>query len=73
MLLQKSTEKVLAKKFETSNLTMRFCKWTGKKIEFLRLPVGHSELNPIEFIWTFFKSDEAMKSNTFKTTDIKNQ
>ena len=42
-------------------LTERYCELTGKCIVILRLPVGHSELNPIELIWAKVKIEVAKK------------
>ena len=43
----------------------------GRNIKILRLPVGHSELNPIELIWAQVKSEVARKNTMFKITDVK--
>ena len=42
-----------------------------KDIKLLRLPVGHSELNPIELIWAQMKNEVARKNVTFNITDVK--
>ena len=45
------------------DLLISFCKSSGKKIDVLRLPVGHSEFNPKELIWALVKSDVVKKNN----------
>ena len=42
-----------------------------KDIKLLRLPVGHSELNPIELIWAQMKNEVAQENVTFNITDVK--
>ena len=37
----------------------------------MRLPVGHSELNPIELIWAQVKTEVAKKNVTLKMSDVK--
>ena len=44
------------KKFQLQDITERYCARTGKDIQILRLPVGHSELNPVELILAQVKS-----------------
>ena len=71
ILLTRSKEIVVPKKFEIEEITRRFSEKNGKDINVLRLPVGHSELNPIELIWALVKTDAAKKNTTFKIADVK--
>ena len=64
-----SDEIVLSKQFEIKDLIQRICKQRGKKIETLRIPIGHSELNSIER-WILVKSDVERKSPTLKIIDV---
>ena len=67
---QKSSKSRL-KKYCLEEITERFCQMYGKDIKILRLPVGHSELNPIELIWVQVKSEVARKNTSFKIADVK--
>ena len=71
ILLQKSKEMFLPKKYELEELTKRYCQKHNKDISILRLPVGHSELNAIELIWAQVKTEVAKKNTTFKLKDVK--
>ena len=51
-------------------ITEKFCIENGKDIHILRLPIGHSELNPIEMVWAQVKSEVARKNVTFKMKDF---
>ena len=52
-------------------ITNKFCTTKGKDIKVLRLPVAHSELNPIELIWAQIKGYVAVNNTTFKIKDVK--
>ena len=54
---------VIPKVYEIEELTIYF-------FEVLRLPVGYSELNPIEIIWTLVKLNVAKKKTTFKISVV---
>ena len=41
----------MVKKYNLEDITEKLCASSDKDIRILRLPVGHSELNAIEFIW----------------------
>ena len=41
-------------------------------MEILRLPIGHSELNPIELIWGLTKNKVARTNFKFNLTAVKN-
>ena len=61
----------LKKKYRLEEIIERFCQMYGKEIKILWLPVGHSEVNPIELIWAEVKSDVARKNTTFKIAYVK--
>ena len=71
VLLQKSKEIFVAKKYELEELTKRYCEKNKKDISIFRLPIGHSELNAIELIWAQVKTEVAEKNTTFKLKDVK--
>ena len=52
-------------------MTKEYCEKNRKDIRILRLPIGHSELNPIEMIWAQIKGSVASKNVTFKMKDVK--
>ena len=60
------------KEYKLEEITKEYCRVSDKHIKILRLPVGHSELNPIELIWAQIKSQVARENTTFKITDVKN-
>ena len=41
-------------------------------VKVLFLPVGHSELNPIEIVWVFVKRKVAMPNMNFSLTEVEN-
>ena len=59
------------RKYVLENVTKIFCENTKKDISVLGLPIGHSNLNPIELIWTQVKSQVARQNNNFKIKDVK--
>ena len=71
ILLQKSKQIKVEKKYRLIQITERFCQLYGKDIKILRLPVGHSDLNPIELIWGQEKSELARKNIVFTIADVK--
>ena len=71
ILLFKSKEVFVEKKYVVEVLTEQYCELTGKCIVILRLPVGHSELNPIELIWAKVKNEVAKKNIRFTITSVK--
>ena len=71
MLLEKSKEMIIPNKFEIEDLTMRFYKNRGKKVEVLQLLTRNSYLNLIELTWSLVKSNVARKNTTFKIIVIK--
>ena len=71
ILLTKSKSVNIAKEFILEKITKEYCAMSGKDIQILRLPIGHSELNPIELIWAQVKSSVASKNVTFKMKDVK--
>lgn len=71
ILLMKSKEIVVPKKYALEEITKRYCLKNKKDIYILRLPVGHSELNAIELIWAQVKTEVAKKNTTFKIKDVK--
>ena len=52
-------------------LTEKYCTSTGKRIVLLRLPVGHSELNPIELIWAKVKNEVARSNIRFTIKSVR--
>ena len=72
ILLQKSKQIKVEKKYRLKEITERFCQtYRRRDIKILRLPVGHSELNPIELVWAQLKSEVARKNTTFKIANFK--
>ena len=61
ILLQKRELVPTVKKYKVEGETVEYCSESGKSIELLWLPVGHSELNPTELIWAQIKSEVAQK------------
>ena len=55
ILLMKVKSVYVPKIFMLEEITKKFCTTKGKAIKVLRLPVAHSELNPIELIWAQIK------------------
>ena len=51
-------------------ITKKFCTTKGKDIKVLRLPVAHSELNPIELICAQIKGYVAANNISIKQSDI---
>ena len=70
ILLARSKELVVPKKYVLEESTAKFCETHSKDIKILRLPVGHSELNPIELIWAQAKTEVARRNTTFKISDV---
>ena len=70
ILLIKSKSVFVPKKFQLEDITEKDCARMGKDIQTLCLLVGHSELNPIELIWTQVKSKMARKNTTFRIQDV---
>lgn len=52
---------MVIKTFIIEKLTQEYCLESGKNIEVIRLPIAHSELNPIELIWKNIKNQAAKK------------
>ena len=71
ILLSKAKERPLQKKFVLEELTREYCEMANKRVIVLRLPIGHSELNPIELIWAQIKSEVARKNSKFTLTSVK--
>ena len=69
-LLEKSKSIYVPKEYILESITKKYCEANGKDIQILRLPIGHSELNPIEMIWAQVKSEVAKKNVTFKMKDV---
>ena len=59
------------KKYCLEEMTSKFCKDNKKEIHVLRLPVGHSDLNPIELIWAKVKNWIASKNVKFNLTAVR--
>ena len=72
ILLQKRELVPIVKRYKVEGETVGYCSESGKSVELLWLPVGHSELNPIELIWAQIKSEVAQKNVTFKISDVTN-
>ena len=70
ILLEKSKSIHVPKKYILEKITKEYCNSNSKSIQILQLPIGHSELNPIEMIWAHVKSDVAKKNITFKMKDV---
>ena len=51
-------------------MTEDYCIFSGKEICILRLPIGHSELNPIELIWAQSKNKVAKNNSKFNVTAV---
>ena len=62
---------IIPNKFEMEDLTMRFYKNRGKKVEVLQLLARNSYLNLIELTWSLVKSNVARKNATFKIIVVK--
>ena len=71
ILLMKVKSVYVPKIFMLEEITKKFCTTKGKDIKVLRLPVAHSELNPIELIWALIKGYVAANNTTFKIKDVK--
>ena len=71
ILLMKVKSVYVPKIFVLEEITKKFCTTKGKDIKVLRLPVAHSELNPIELILAQIKSYVAANNTTFKIKDVK--
>ena len=71
ILLMKVKSVYVPKIFMLGEMTKKFCTTKGKDIKVLRLPVAHSELNPIELIWDQIKGYVAANNTTFKINDVK--
>ena len=61
---------IIVPKVPNWRTTSKFLKNTGKNIEVLRFPVGHSKLNPIKLILALVTSNVANKNTTFKISDV---
>ena len=61
ILFSISKRNVIKKEYVLEKLTRDFCNETGSEIQILRLPVGHSDLNPIELIRANVKNHVARK------------
>lgn len=70
ILLQKVKNMNVVKKMMLEKLTSDYCEMSQKDIVILRLPVGHSELNPIELIWAQSKNEVARNNNKFNVTSV---
>lgn len=71
ILLCKAKQKPLQKEYVLESITKRYCQTEKKDVRILRLPVGHSELNPIELIWAQIKSEVARNNTKFNLTAVK--
>ena len=71
ILLMKVKSVYVPNIFMLEEITKKFCTTKGKNIKVLRLPVAHSELNPIELIWAQIKGYVAANNTTFKIKDVK--
>lgn len=72
ILLSHSKKHFVPKEYVLEDITKKFCQETGKDIKIIRLPVGHSELNPIELIWAQAKYQVARANNKFNITTVTN-
>lgn len=72
ILLAKCKSVFIPKKYVIEKLAKEYCEKNNKDLQILRLPIGHSELNPIELIWAQVKSEVARKNVTFKMKDVQN-
>ena len=72
ILLEKLELIPIVKKYKLEEETAEYSSKSAKGIELLRLPVGQSEMNPIELIWVQIKFEVGQKNVTFKISDIKN-
>ena len=70
ILLQKVKNMNVVKEMMLEKLTSDYCEMSQKDIVILRLPVGHSELNPIELIWAQSKNEVARNNNKFNVTSV---
>ena len=66
ILLMKVKSVYVPKIFTLEKIAKNFCTTKGEDIKVLRLPVAHSELNPIELIWAQIKRYVAANNTTFK-------
>ena len=69
-MLTKSKGIVVPKQYNLEKIAQKFSAEKGKDIHILRLPIDHSELNPIELVWAQVKSEAARKNVTFKIKDV---
>ena len=70
ILLSLAKEVFVRKEYVLERLTQDFCIESGRDIQILRLPIGHSELNPIELIWAQVKNEVARKNRDFNITGV---
>ena len=71
MLLDIVKKIQVTKTYFIEKITQEYCSESGKNIQVIRLPIAHSELNPIELIWANVKNQVAKRNVTFKMTDVK--
>ena len=58
------------KQYVLEEITEAHNKKEGKDIQVLRLPIGLSELNPIELIWARVKNEVARKNHKFNIIEV---
>ena len=61
----------IIREYALEKLTEAYCQEHNKRIQIVRLPVGHSELNAIELIWAQAKNEVARKKTKFTLTAAK--
>ena len=71
ILLNQVKDIKVPQEYVLDRMTKEYCEKNAKDIAILRLPVAHSELNPIELIWANIKNKVAVKNTTFKMCDVK--
>ena len=71
ILLTKAKNLNVQKEMVLEKSTRTYCNSSGKEIAILRLPIGHSELNPIELLWAQSKNEVARKNDKFNITSVR--
>lgn len=70
ILLQLTKEVFARKEYVLEHMTGEYCRMNDKNIEIIRLPIGHSELNPIELIWAQVKNEVARRNTKFNVSTV---
>ena len=71
ILLNLSKAIFVPKEYALESITKKYCSETNKDVKVLRLPVGHSEINPVELIWAQAKNEVARKNVKFNITSVR--